>query len=83
MHIVICTAFGKRDWIKNMKLIFTEQKNFTEQQVQDLFLSVGWVSGQYPSRLHKALLHNRRRQRHGTGQSHGAEVLCHSRRHPE
>ena len=22
-----------------MKLIFTEQKNFTEQQVQDLFLS--------------------------------------------
>ena len=41
-----------------MKLIFTEQKNFTEQQVQDLFLSVGWVSGQYPSRLHKALLHS-------------------------
>ena len=41
-----------------MKLIFTEQKNFTEQQVQELFLSVGWVSGQYPSRLHKALLHS-------------------------
>lgn len=33
-----------------MKLIFTEQKNFTEQQVQDLFLSVGWVSGQHKGR---------------------------------
>lgn len=26
--------------------------------MQELFLSVGWVSGQYPSRLHKALLHS-------------------------
>lgn len=36
-------------------IIFTEEKRFTEKQIQDLFLSVNWVSGNYPSRLHKAL----------------------------
>ncbi len=41
-----------------MGLLYTEQKKFTMQQVQELFLSVGWVSGQYPSRLHKALMHS-------------------------
>ena len=39
-------------------ITFTQEKNFTIQQVQDLFLSVGWISGQYPQRLHKALMHS-------------------------
>ena len=33
---------------------YTEEKIFTQEQVQQLFLSVGWVSRQYPQRLHKA-----------------------------
>lgn len=36
-------------------ITYTDEKKFTQQAVQDLFLSVGWVSGQYPSRLFKAL----------------------------
>lgn len=39
-------------------LKFTEEKIFTQDQVQQLFLSVGWVSGQYPQRLYKALMHS-------------------------
>ena len=39
-------------------LKFTEEKNFTQDQVQQLFLSVGWVSGEYPQRLYKALMHS-------------------------
>ncbi|QAA32289.1 GNAT family N-acetyltransferase [Clostridium manihotivorum] len=41
-----------------MNITYTEEKNFTEIEVQQLFLSVGWVSGQYPSRLHKALMNS-------------------------
>ncbi len=41
-----------------MTITYTEEKNFTAEQVQELFLSVGWVSGQYPTRLHKALMHS-------------------------
>ncbi|MDO4554401.1 MAG: GNAT family N-acetyltransferase [Lachnospiraceae bacterium] len=37
---------------------YTMEKDFTEEQVQELFLSVGWISGQYPKRLHKALMHS-------------------------
>lgn len=37
-------------------ITYTSEKCFTQQAVQDLFLSVGWVSGNYPSRLYKALL---------------------------
>lgn len=37
---------------------YTEEKKFTQEQVQQLFLSVGWVSGQYPARLYKALMHS-------------------------
>ena len=33
---------------------YTEEKIF----MQELFLSVGWVSGQYPQRLYKALMHS-------------------------
>ncbi len=34
---------------------YTFKKNFTQNQVQQLFLSVNWVSGNYPERLYKAL----------------------------
>lgn len=39
-------------------ITYTEEKKFTQKAVQDLFLSVGWVSGEYPARLHKALMHS-------------------------
>lgn len=38
-----------------MTIAYTEEKKFTQEEVQQLFLSVGWLSGQYPGRLHKAL----------------------------
>lgn len=41
-----------------MNITYTEEKNFTQQQVQELFLSVGWISGNYPERLYKALMHS-------------------------
>ena len=37
-------------------LIYTEEKKFTKEQVQQLFLSVNWISGNYPERLYKALM---------------------------
>ena len=37
---------------------YTEEKNFTLEQVQQLYLSVGWVSGNYPERLYKALMNS-------------------------
>lgn len=39
-------------------LTYTEEKNFTKEQVQQLFLSVNWVSGNYPERLYKALMNS-------------------------
>ena len=39
-------------------LKFTEEKIFTQEQVQQLFLSVHWISGNYPDRLYKALMHS-------------------------
>lgn len=41
-----------------MNITYTEEKIFTQEQVQKLFLSVGWISGQYPVRLHKALMNS-------------------------
>ncbi|WP_160688046.1 GNAT family N-acetyltransferase [Clostridium sp. C2-6-12] len=41
-----------------MIITYTEEKFFTQEDVQQLFLSVGWVSGQYPSRLYKALINS-------------------------
>ncbi|WEV65584.1 GNAT family N-acetyltransferase [Bifidobacterium sp. ESL0764] len=35
---------------------FTDEKCFTQAQVERLFLSVDWVSGKYPERLYKALM---------------------------
>lgn len=37
---------------------YTEEKKFTQEQVQKLFLAVGWVSGNYPERLYKALMNS-------------------------
>lgn len=38
-----------------MNIRYTEQKEYTQQQVQDLFQSVDWISANYPERLMKAL----------------------------
>jgi len=43
-----------------MAITYTEDKNFTPQQAADLFLSVRWVVGKYPDRLHKALMNSSR-----------------------
>lgn len=37
---------------------YTEEKTFTQDQVQELFKSVGWISSEYPQRLHKALMNS-------------------------
>ena len=39
-----------------MAITFTEAKCFSQKDVESLFLSVGWISGQYPHRLYKALM---------------------------
>ena len=39
-------------------LIYIEEKKFTKEQVQQLFLAVNWVSGKYPERLYKALMNS-------------------------
>jgi ribosomal protein S18 acetylase RimI-like enzyme len=41
-----------------MSITYTEEKKFTQKQVQELFLSFGWISGQYPQRVYKALMHS-------------------------
>ena len=41
-----------------MTITYTEEKNFTPQQVAALFLSVRWVVGKYPDRLYKALMNS-------------------------
>ncbi len=38
-----------------MNIEYKDTKDFTEKEVEELFLSVGWLSGKYPSRLMKAL----------------------------
>lgn len=43
-----------------MSITYTEERNFTPQQAADLFLSVRWVVGKYPDRLHKALMNSSR-----------------------
>lgn len=39
-------------------LIYTEEKKFTKEQIQKLFLSVHWISGNYPDWLYKALMNS-------------------------
>ncbi|MDO5352708.1 MAG: GNAT family N-acetyltransferase [Succinatimonas sp.] len=41
-----------------MNISYTEKKCFSQDQIQELFLSVGWISGQYPDRLYKALMNS-------------------------
>ena len=43
-----------------MAITYTEEKSFTPQQAAELFLSVRWVVGKYPDRLHKALMNSSR-----------------------
>ena len=37
---------------------YTEEKRFTQEQIQQLFISVNWISGNYPERLYKALMNS-------------------------
>ncbi|MEE8807759.1 MAG: GNAT family N-acetyltransferase [Lactimicrobium sp.] len=37
---------------------YTEEKKFTKEEIQHLFLSVNWVSGKYPDKLYQALIHS-------------------------
>ena len=37
------------------KIEYKETKDFTKEDIKDLFLSVNWLSGKYPDRLVKAL----------------------------
>ena len=39
-------------------LIYTEEKKFTQEQVRQSFLSVNWISGNYPKRLYKAFMNS-------------------------
>ena len=41
-----------------MEIVYTDEKRFTQQQTEELFLSVGWISGKYPEKLYKALLNS-------------------------
>lgn len=43
-----------------MAITYTEEKKFTQSQVEELFLSVRWTSGKYPERLYKALMNSSR-----------------------
>ncbi len=36
----------------------SRRKKFTKEQVQQLFLSVKWISGNYPERLYKTLMNS-------------------------
>ncbi len=38
-----------------MNIVYTSDKSYTQEQLQDLFQSVGWLSGNYPERVFKAL----------------------------
>ena len=41
-----------------MEIIYTDERMFTKDQIEKLYLSVGWVSAQYPNRLYKALMNS-------------------------
>lgn len=49
---------GLRKECRSSMLKYTEQKIFTQEQVQKLFLSVNWIFENYPERLYKALMHS-------------------------
>lgn len=39
----------------NRNIEYTTERKFTQSQVEELFLSIGWVSGKYPQQLFRAL----------------------------
>lgn len=41
--------------VKNLEIVYTEERRFTAEELRELFESVGWLSGKYPERLKKAL----------------------------
>lgn len=41
-----------------MAIQYTDEKKFTQKQVEELFLSLDWISGKYPGRLYKALINS-------------------------
>lgn len=40
-----------------MAITYTDTKNFSENNLHELFQSVNWLSANYPARLKKALVH--------------------------
>lgn len=38
-----------------MSICYTDERGFTAQQLEGLFLSVGWESGKFPEKLKKAM----------------------------
>lgn len=40
---------------KEMSIVYIDTKNYTSNDLQELFHSVGWLSANYPERLKKAL----------------------------
>lgn len=44
--------------IQNKNITYTTERKFTQGQVEELFLSIHWVSGKYPEQLYQALLHS-------------------------
>ena len=40
----------------DIQIEFTEEKYFSQKDVESLFLSVGWISCQYPNLLYRALM---------------------------
>lgn len=41
----------KESWIEVMNIRYTDEKCYTQDQVQALFQSVNWLSGNYTERL--------------------------------
>ena len=46
----------------NMNIVYKDIKDFTEKELEDLFLSVEWSSGHFPDKLIIAM----KNSRHGT-----------------
>ncbi len=39
-------------------ITYTDEKRFTQEDVEELFRSIHWVSGQYPAKLRAALMNS-------------------------
>lgn len=49
-----------------MAIEYTDEKHFTQDQIHELFASVGWESAQYPDRVYRALIGSSTVTAHGT-----------------